>query len=85
MNRIITLLLTACLVFGFHYGVKRLVATTVTAQVGEHPQPMRVEVDPAALQRSIEISRAAQPNPAARAVVEDAERRIDDLSRAPRR
>jgi hypothetical protein len=77
MNMIVKLLVMAALVFGFHYGVKRLAANAV----GEHPQPVTVEVDPAALQRSIDIGRAAEPNPAARAVVEDAQRRIDALNR----
>lgn len=74
---IVKLLLMTCLALGLHYGVKLLAASAV----GEHPQPVRVEVDPATLLRSIEIGRAAQPSPAARAVIEDAQRRIDEMNR----
>jgi hypothetical protein len=81
LNTILKILVAGCLVFGFHYGVKRLAATAVSEQIGEYPRPIKVEVDPAALQRSLEIGRAAQPNPAARAVIEGAQRRIDDLNR----
>ena len=78
---IVKLLVAGGLVFGLHYAVMRQAATAITTQIGEHPQPIKIEVDPAALQRSIAIGRAAGPNPAARAVIEDAQRHIDDLNR----
>lgn len=81
MNMILKLVVTGCLVFGFHYGVKQLVASAVIAQVGEQPEAIKVEVDPATLHRALEIGRAAEPNPAARAVIEGAQRRIDELNR----
>ncbi len=76
MSIVLRLMLTACLVFGFHDGVKRLVASAVT----EQPQPIRVEIDPETLHRALEVGRAAEPN-AARAVIEGAQRRIDEINR----
>ena len=84
MGMIVKLLVTAAVVFGFHYAVKQIVATTVTAELGELPQGPTmptISIDPEALRRAQEIGRAVDTT-AQRAAIDDAMRQVDQLNRS---
>jgi hypothetical protein len=81
MNLIVKLIVLACIAFGFHYAVKQVVNTTVTAQLGDQPwTPPLPTVEPEALRRAMEVGRAVDTT-AQRAVIEDASRRMEELNR----
>jgi hypothetical protein len=88
MGTLLRVMTMACLVFGFHYAVKRIAATAVTAQTGAPEaiaplpaSPGAVAYDSAELRRSLDRKIGQIGENVSRAAGEGAARQIDRLNR----
>ena len=74
MGIILKVVVAACLVFGFHYGIKQIVNNAVTAELGDGPQNPTITLDPETLRRAQELGRGYETNPATRTAIDSVHR-----------